>query len=59
MLAEQIANWTVENLRDVRGYFYYQRRRFYKVRIPYMRWSEGWMTYALARLGEAVQNRER
>src|SRR5438105_779115 len=59
MLAEQIANWTVENLRDVRGYFYYQRRRFYKVRIPYMRWSEGWMTYALARLREAVQNRER
>src|SRR3989442_9468469 len=59
MLAEQIANWTIENLRDVRGYFCYQRRRFYKVRIPYMRWSEGWMTYALARLREAVQNRER
>ena len=54
MLAEQIANWSIENLRDVRGYFCYQRRRFYKVRIPYMRWSEGWMTYALARLREAA-----
>jgi len=59
MLAEQIAIWTIENLRDARGYFYYQRRRFYKVRIPYMRWSESWMLYALARLREAIQNRER
>ena len=50
MLAEEIANWTIENLRDARGYFYYQRRRFYQARIPYMRWSEAWMTYALARL---------
>ena len=54
MLAEQIANWAIENLRDARGYFYYQRRRFYKVRIPYMRWSESWMIYALARLREAA-----
>ena len=30
----------------------HQRRRFYRVRIPYMRWSEGWMAYALARLLE-------
>lgn len=59
MLAEQVANWTIENLRDARGHFYYQRRRFYKVRIPYMRWSESWMLYALARLREAVHNRER
>ncbi len=59
MLAEQIANWTIENLRDSRGYFHYQRRRFYQVRTPYMRWSESWMMYALARLREAVQNRER
>jgi hypothetical protein len=54
MLAEQIANWAIENLRDASGYFYYQRRRFYKVRIPYMRWSESWMIYALARLREAA-----
>ncbi|MFN2579045.1 MAG: hypothetical protein ABR607_15325 [Pyrinomonadaceae bacterium] len=54
MLAEQIANWTIESLRDARGYFYYQQRRFYKVRIPYMRWSEGWMIYALASLREAA-----
>ena len=50
--AEQIALWAVRNLRDPRGFFYYQRRRFYTVRTPYMRWSQAWMLYALARLLE-------
>ena len=54
ILAEQIAKWAIANLRDERGFFYYQRRRLLKVRIPYMRWSEAWMTYALARLREAI-----
>jgi hypothetical protein len=57
-LAETIARWAIENLRDPRGFFYYQRRRFYTVRTPYMRWSEAWMMYGLARLIEC-QNRER
>ena len=52
ILGEKIAQWAIENMRDDRGFFYYQRRRFHKVRIPYMRWSEAWMAYALARLIE-------
>jgi hypothetical protein len=44
----------MQNLRDETGFFYYQQRRFFKVRIPYMRWSEAWMMYALARLREAL-----
>ena len=51
-LAEQVARWTIRNLRDEQGYFYYQKRRFYTVRKPYMRWSQAWMLYALARLLE-------
>jgi hypothetical protein len=51
-LAEQIAEWAIANLRDDRGLFYYQRRQFHTVRIPYMRWSEAWMAYALARFLE-------
>ena len=51
-LAETIARWAIENLRDPRGFFYYQRRRFHTVRTPYMRWSEGWMAYGLARILE-------
>ncbi|HEV7681043.1 MAG TPA: hypothetical protein VGO68_02890 [Pyrinomonadaceae bacterium] len=52
LLAEKIAAWTIRNLRDARGFFYYQRRRFYTVHTPYMRWTQGWMLYALARLLE-------
>ena len=51
-LAESIATWAIRNLRDRSGFFYYQRRRFYTVRTPFMRWTESWMLYALARLLE-------
>jgi hypothetical protein len=51
-LAQKVANWTINNLRDSRGFFYYQKRRFYTVRKPYMRWTQAWMLYALARLLE-------
>ena len=54
--AQLVANWTIQNLRDKRGYFYYQRRRFYTVRTPYMRWTQAWMLYALARLIEDMPN---
>jgi hypothetical protein len=51
-LAQSVANWTIDNLRDSRGFFYYQKRRFYTVRKPYMRWTQAWMLYALSRLLE-------
>jgi hypothetical protein len=52
MLADRIAQWAIDNLRDRRGFSYYQRRRFHAVRIPYMRWSEAWMVYGFSRLLE-------
>jgi hypothetical protein len=55
VLAQQIAEWTMANLRDREGFFHYQKRRFFSVKIPYMRWSQAWMIYALARLREAGQ----
>jgi hypothetical protein len=53
-LAREIAAWALENFRSPKGYFYYQRRRWYTNRIPYMRWSEAWMAYGLARLLELI-----
>jgi hypothetical protein len=52
-MAQSVARWTIQNLRDERGFFYYQRRRFYTIRKPYMRWTQAWMLYALARLLES------
>jgi hypothetical protein len=54
-MAEKIAGWAIRNLRDRRGFFYYQRQRFYTLRTPFMRWTQAWMLYALARLLEARQ----
>jgi hypothetical protein len=52
ILADKIGQWAADHLRDSHGYFHYQRRRFFTVQIPYMRWSQAWMAYALARLLE-------
>jgi hypothetical protein len=54
-LAEKVAHWTVENMRDADGFFYYQKRRFYTVKVPFMRWANAWMAYAIARLLESNQ----
>jgi rhamnogalacturonyl hydrolase YesR len=51
-LAEKIAAWLLNNMRDSRGFFYYQRKRFYTLHAPFMRWSQAWTAYALARLLE-------
>ncbi len=52
-VAETIAAWLINNMRDRRGFFHYQRKRFNKTRVPFMRWSQAWTAYALARLLEA------
>jgi hypothetical protein len=57
-LAERVTLWAIRSLRDERGFFYYQRRRFHTVRTPYMRWSQAWMLYALARLLEGMRDEE-
>lgn len=51
-LARRVAAWTLRELRDPRGFFYYQKRRLRTVRTPYMRWSQAWMAYGLARMLE-------
>lgn len=52
-LAEKVAAWTIENMRDSEGYFYYQIRKDETIRIPFIRWGQAWMAYALATLLEA------
>ncbi|HLM55436.1 MAG TPA: hypothetical protein VK422_04865 [Pyrinomonadaceae bacterium] len=51
-LAARVGAWAVRELFDPRGFFYYQKRRLHTVRTPYMRWSQAWMLYGLARVLE-------
>jgi hypothetical protein len=47
-LLERVLNWTIKNMHSNKGYFYYQVKKLYKIRLPYMRWSQAWMFYALS-----------
>lgn len=48
--AHTIADWTVREMQDEAGYFYYRKHRRFTNKIPYMRWSQAWMMLALAYL---------
>ena len=53
--ASRTAEWTLENMLADDGAVFYQRRRAYTNRIPYVRWSVAWVFAALARLSAAVE----
>ncbi len=48
--ASVIAEWTITNMQDKEGYFYYRKYPFIINKIPYMRWSQAWMLLALTTL---------
>jgi hypothetical protein len=55
--AEQVANWTIRNLRDEQGFFYYQKTKSRTIKTSFIRWANGWMAYGLAKLlGLKVKN---
>lgn len=51
-LAEKVAAWTLANMCDPDGFFYYQIRESGVVKTPFIRWSQAWMAYALGGLLE-------
>ncbi len=46
-LAEKILSWTIDNLYNPVGYFYYQKRKWYTKKFTLMRWCNAWMALAL------------
>lgn len=46
--ARSVLNWALAHMWNARGYFYFQRHRYYTNRIPYIRWSQAWMLMALS-----------
>lgn len=53
-LARNVLNWTIKNLQDPEGYFYYGilksriTGRPFVSKIPYLRWGQAWMLRALS-----------
>jgi hypothetical protein len=46
-LLEKVLEWTITNMQSPAGFFYYQKNRLFSSKIPYMRWAQAWMFYAL------------
>jgi len=55
-VADNVANWTIDNLQDGAGFFYYGilKSRItgqpFISKIPYMRWGQAWMLKSLSNL---------
>jgi hypothetical protein len=49
-LAERVAAWTIDNMQDPTGYFYYRRYPLMVARIPMLHWGQATMFHALALL---------
>lgn len=47
-LADRVLKWTIENMQDKKGYFYYQLKKGISSKISYMRWSNAFMFNALS-----------
>lgn len=47
-LIDKVLNWTIDHMQSEEGYFYYQINKYFTSRIPYMRWAQAWMFYALS-----------
>lgn len=47
-LAEKVMEWTIKNMQDKRGYFYYQLKQGISSKISYMRWSNAFMFCAMS-----------
>lgn len=49
-LGLKVAEWTIENMQDKSGYFYYRRYPFIKAKIPMIHWGQSTTFNALALL---------
>ena len=47
-LAQKVLQWTIANMQDKRGYFYYQLKKGVSSKISYMRWSNAFMFNSLS-----------
>jgi len=46
-LTDRILRWTLDNLYDQQGYFYFRKGPKFTNKIPYMRWGQAWSFHAL------------
>ena len=56
-LAGKVAAWTIRNMQDRKGYFYYRQYPFVKAKIPMLHWGQATTFKALAHLLKRLESR--
>jgi len=49
-IVEKVISWTIRNMQDEKGYFYYRKYKNYVDRMPYIRWGQAWILRGLSYL---------
>ncbi len=57
--AGTILNWTIKNMQDKNGFFYYRKLKHYTNKISFIRWSNAWMFLATCQYINAVNNKNK
>jgi len=47
-LVKRVLYWTVKNMQSDAGYFYYQKKKIFTSKTPYIRWAQSWMFYSFS-----------
>ena len=47
-MVDGVLQWTILNMQDSKGYFYYQKKKYFSSKIPYIRWAQAWMFYGFS-----------
>lgn len=50
IFAKKVTDWTIKNMQDRKGHFYYRKYPLFINKISYMRWGQAWMFYAISKL---------
>jgi hypothetical protein len=56
-LAVKAAEWTINNMQDRSGYFYFRRYPIITAKTPYIHWGQATMFKALATLLDKLESR--
>ena len=56
MIAVKLKEQNIDNMQDQNGFFYHQKWPFLTNKIPYLRWGQAWMMFALSSLMEEIDN---
>lgn len=56
-LSQKVAEWTIDNMQDRRGYFYFRKYPLVTAKTPYIHWGQATMFKALSVLSIALAGR--